>query len=212
MKEDDGNMVLGKPKLVSEMNVYEKLMHCRIELKNMKIKKTGKNNYSNYEYYELSDFIAPILDLCLSYKLFTQVSYQADAATLTVVNIDNPTEQIVFSSPMSTADLKGCHAVQNLGATETYERRYLYITAFEIVEPDVLDETMNKYYKNNHESKEERKLSYAQVKRLYAIANKKGFDTEKVKRQVQKCFGLDDIASMTKQQYDDICNKYETLT
>ena len=44
---------------------------------------------------------------------------------------------------MSEAQLKGCHPVQNLGAVETYIKRYLYQNCFEIVENDALDETMN---------------------------------------------------------------------
>jgi len=46
---------------------------------------------------------------------------------------------LVISSPMSTAALKGCHAVQNLGAVQTYLRRYLWVTALEIVEHDAID-------------------------------------------------------------------------
>jgi hypothetical protein len=44
---------------------------------------------------------------------------------------------------MSSASLKGCHEVQNLGAVETYIKRYLYQNCFEIVEGDALDSTMN---------------------------------------------------------------------
>ena len=44
---------------------------------------------------------------------------------------------------MSEASLKGCHQVQNLGAVETYIKRYLYQNCFEIVEADALDGTMN---------------------------------------------------------------------
>jgi hypothetical protein len=40
---------------------------------------------------------------------------------------------------MSTAALKGCHEVQNLGAVQTYIRRYLWVAALEIVEHDVVD-------------------------------------------------------------------------
>jgi hypothetical protein len=40
---------------------------------------------------------------------------------------------------MGSAALKGCHEVQNVGAVETYQRRYLWVTAMEIVEHDVLD-------------------------------------------------------------------------
>jgi hypothetical protein len=42
---------------------------------------------------------------------------------------------------MADANLKGCHPIQNLGAVETYSRRYLYVTALEIVEHDALDAT-----------------------------------------------------------------------
>jgi hypothetical protein len=42
---------------------------------------------------------------------------------------------------MSRAELKGCHEVQNLGAVQTYLRRYLWTTAMEIVEHDALDAT-----------------------------------------------------------------------
>ena len=58
-------------------------------------------------------------------------------------------KKITFTSPMSEANLKGCHAVQNLGAVETYIKRYLYQNCFEIVESDILDETMNPNEKTN---------------------------------------------------------------
>ena len=40
---------------------------------------------------------------------------------------------------MSTCEMKGLHAVQQLGAVETYLRRYLWVAALEIVEHDALD-------------------------------------------------------------------------
>ena len=47
--------------------------------------------------------------------------------------------QFVITSPMSTAKLKACHEVQNLGAVQTYLRRYLWVVALEIVEHDAID-------------------------------------------------------------------------
>ena len=38
----------------------------------------------------------------------------------------------------------GCHEVQNIGAVQTYQRRYLYTTALAIVESDALDATTAK--------------------------------------------------------------------
>ena len=61
-----------------------------------------------------------------------------------IVNVDKPEEVIIITSPMSEAALKGCHPVQNLGAVETYIRRYLWVAALEVVEHDSLDATTGK--------------------------------------------------------------------
>jgi len=124
-------------------NVYKRLQQCRFELKSLPIKESGNNKFAGYRYMELGDFLPHIVDLCHAHGLCTVISFQEDA-TLTVINSDKPEEQIVFSSPMSTAELKGCHAIQNLGAVETYLRRYLYVAAFDIVEHDALDSTYGK--------------------------------------------------------------------
>lgn len=125
------------------MNVYQKLQKCRVELKTLPIPESGNNKFAGYTYMELGDFLPHIVDLCDKYNLCTLISF-GESATLTVVNSEEPTEQIIFSSPMSTASLKGCHEIQNLGAVETYLRRYLYVSAFDIVEHDALDSTQGK--------------------------------------------------------------------
>jgi hypothetical protein len=61
-----------------------------------------------------------------------------------IVNTDKPEEKVLVTSPMSTAALKGCHEVQNLGAVQTYIRRYLWVAALEIVEHDALEATTGK--------------------------------------------------------------------
>ena len=42
-------------------------------------------------------------------------------------------DTLVFTSPMVESEVKGATKIQNLGAVETYQRRYLYMTAFEIM-------------------------------------------------------------------------------
>jgi len=125
------------------LNVYQKLQTARIALGEMKIKESGENKFAGYKYMELGDFLPQINKLCKEHGLCGLVSF-GDVATLTIVNTDKPEETIVFTSPMSSADLKGCHAVQNLGAVQSYLRRYLWVTAFEIVEHDALDSVQGK--------------------------------------------------------------------
>jgi hypothetical protein len=124
------------------MTTYQRLMKARLALQATKLSKSGHNKFAGYEYFELADFLPTCQKLLFDNGLAAVVSFGRELATLTVVDIEKPAENpIVFTSPMSSAALKGCHEIQNLGAVETYLRRYLYVTAFEIVEHDALDAT-----------------------------------------------------------------------
>ena len=122
------------------MSVYKKLQSARIALQGRKLSKSGKNKFAGYEYFELGDFLPAIQDICNEVGLCGVVTYTKEMAYLTIFDVESE-GAIVFSSPMSTASLKGCHDVQNLGAVQTYLRRYLWTNAFEIVEHDALDAT-----------------------------------------------------------------------
>ena len=131
-------------KRLAEKNVYQKLQEARVKLQQKDIKKSGENKYAGYKYYELSDFMQPINEILNELGLFSQVTFTREQATLSIVNTEKPEEFVCFTSPMAEASLKGCHEIQNLGAVETYQRRYLYMMAFEITEADPLDATTGK--------------------------------------------------------------------
>lgn len=121
------------------MNVYQKLNAARKEFHSMEIKKSGENKFAGYKYFELGDFIIPALTIFEKLGLTGVVQFGKETAQLTIINTDKPEEVITFASPMSEANLKGCHPVQNLGAVQTYIRRYLWVAALEIVEHDAVD-------------------------------------------------------------------------
>jgi ERF superfamily len=127
------------------MNVYKKLQQARLKLQSAPLKKSGRNKFAGYEYFELADFLPTIQTIFAEVGLCGTVSFGTELATLTIVDVeatDNTQPNfVIFSSPMSTAELKGCHAIQNLGAVQTYLRRYLWVAAMEIVEHDALDAT-----------------------------------------------------------------------
>jgi hypothetical protein len=124
------------------MNVYQKLNEARDEFHQAKLKKSGHNKFANYYYFELGDFVIPALEIFRQIGLTSIISFGKEEASMTIVNNDKPEEKIVLTSPMSSAALKGCHEVQNLGAVQTYLRRYLWVAALEIVEHDALDGTV----------------------------------------------------------------------
>jgi ERF superfamily len=118
--------------------VHKKLMQARIILQEMSLKKSGKNTYAGYQYFELGDFLPQINAIFNANGLCGVISYDSEIASLTITDVDDGTN-IVITSPMVEANLKGAHPIQNLGAVETYQRRYLWMTAMEIVEHDALD-------------------------------------------------------------------------
>jgi hypothetical protein len=122
------------------MSVYKKLQWARLVLQNTKLSKSGKNKFAGYEYFELGDFLPQIQKICVDVGLCGVVSFNTEMAYLTIHDTDGE-GYVTFTSPMSSAALKGCHDVQNLGAVQTYLRRYLWTNAFEIVEHDALDAT-----------------------------------------------------------------------
>jgi len=118
--------------------VYEKLQKARIKLQHTELKKSGHNKFAGYKYFELGDFLPAIQSIFFELKLCPVVSFGTELATLRVIDTENG-GCVTFTSPMAEAQLKGCHPIQNLGAVETYSRRYLYVTALEIVEHDAID-------------------------------------------------------------------------
>lgn len=123
--------------------IYMKLNAAREKFHSLKLTKTGENKFAGYKYFELGDFLIPALQVFREFDLCAVVSFTKEMASMTITNIVDGT-QIVLTSPMGSAALKGCHEVQNIGAVETYQRRYLWVAALEIVEHDALDATTGK--------------------------------------------------------------------
>jgi hypothetical protein len=120
------------------MKVYKKLVAVRSELQAMSLSKSGHNKFAGYKYFELGDFLPSIQMLFNKHGLCDVISFTEDLATMVIYDTDDGSS-VTFTSPMGSAQLKGCHEVQNIGAVETYQRRYLYVTALAIVEHDALD-------------------------------------------------------------------------
>jgi hypothetical protein len=122
------------------MTVYAKLQQARVKLQGRKLTKSGKNKFAGYEYFELGDFLPEVQEICNEVGLCGVISFTDGMAYLNIYDTTS-SDCIVFSSPMGSIELKGSHNIQNLGAVQTYLRRYMWMAAFEIVEHDALDAT-----------------------------------------------------------------------
>jgi hypothetical protein len=102
------------------------------------MKKSGLNKFAGYSYFELGDFIPHIQTIFNDLGLCGVVTFNTEYAQLCITDVDDGTV-IVVTSPMAEANLKGAHPIQNLGASLSYQRRYLWMAAMEITEHDSID-------------------------------------------------------------------------
>jgi len=122
------------------MKVYQKLIKARNMLRKLELKKSGHNKFAGYNYFELGDFLPYVQAIFEEVGLCDVIYFDKDMAYMNVYDVEDGSFA-TFTSPMGSAQLKGCHEVQNIGAVETYQRRYLYVTAMAISEHDALDAT-----------------------------------------------------------------------
>lgn len=120
------------------MSVHKKLMQARVKLQSTEMKKSGLNKFAGYSYFELSDFIPHVQTIFNDLGLCGVVTFSTEYAQLCITDVDDGTV-IVITSPMAEANLKGAHPIQNLGAVLSYQRRYLWMAAMELVEGDPID-------------------------------------------------------------------------
>lgn len=135
-----------------KLNLFQKLQKARVELQEMNLKKSGHNKFAGFSYYELGDFLPAINIICNNVGLFTAISFDNEYAILRIYDCEDMDKFVEFKSPMKEIQQKGCNEIQSLGSVETYSRRYLYLTAFEIVENDFSDAVLGKDGNNNNKS------------------------------------------------------------
>lgn len=127
------------------MNVYQRLLTARAKFLEHGVSKSGKHMELRYKYFELDDIVPIAIGIFTEVGLVPLVSFTDEQAIMTMVNTDNPDETIQFSCPMRyPSENKMVNPVQALGAAQTYLRRYLYMIALDICEPDTIEPTTEK--------------------------------------------------------------------
>ena len=121
------------------MNTYQKLNDLRAEILKAPLKKSGRNEFQKFDYFELKDFIPTVLKKCEEIGLIGLDKVVDGTAVLTIKNAEDPTDEVIeFTVPWVMSSTSNT-PIQNLGATITYIRRYLWMMALEMVENDIVD-------------------------------------------------------------------------
>jgi hypothetical protein len=135
---------------MANTNVFQKLLKARMSFLEKGIKKSGKNMNLAFTYFELEDIVPTATQIFQEIGLIALTNFSQDLATIQIVNTDNPEDSVTFCSPfkqiepiVSNTGKKATNEMQSLGASITYMRRYLYMIALDICEPDTIDANLS---------------------------------------------------------------------
>ena len=150
-------------KIKVEKNLNESIIEIRVKLQNAKLKKSGKNKFAGFDYFELADFLPKLNELMLEEKINDRF-YIKDGYAILEIQKGNEiaTYQmpfVLFETPLTfkkdkngnfLKDKNGEYIqvasmqdIQYLGALNTYYKRYLYINAFGITDGEIIDSMNN---------------------------------------------------------------------
>lgn len=117
----------------------KKLLEARIKFAQANVNKTGKGviDGNEYTFYTLNDIIPTKNNIFKELGMVDIITYNNQEAKLELFDTDDLKESITFTSPMPN-DLRSVNLNQMMaiGGCQTYQRRYLYVTALDISEPD----------------------------------------------------------------------------
>ena len=84
---------------VKKKSVHQKLMDVRLAMQSIEIKKSGKNTFSGYSYFELADFLPVAQVEFEKVGLCPVISYGVELAEMHIYSVDSD-EWLVVTSPM----------------------------------------------------------------------------------------------------------------
>ena len=136
MEEKQKNSTTTKKAEKEANNIKQKLQTARMLLKEENLTKSGKNLFLGNSYYQLTDIQPAITKVCNEVRICPVISFNTESAVMTIMDFDTD-DTITITTPMAelVKDAKKS-AMQELMSYQTYARRSLYLSVFEIVEDD----------------------------------------------------------------------------
>jgi len=122
-------------KIMKEL--LNKLAAAKAEIKATKLKKEGKNTFSNYEYFTPSQIEFLVATACHNNKLLTSFDLIRNDlgvyGRLTIYDLESG-EKLTTEMASAIPEIKATNIAQQLGGCVTYTERYLKMSLFGITD------------------------------------------------------------------------------
>lgn len=116
------------------LNVYQRLFLAKKYIATQVTKKSGKNGFSNYEYFKPEQVDALVLSACETAQIDFHFDLKEDNygifGEVRIVNVDNPTDYIFYTQRSAIPEIKATNRTQQYGGAMTYTRRYMLQNIF----------------------------------------------------------------------------------
>ena len=171
-------------KVEKTKTLNESIISIRVKLQNSKLKKSGKNEFAKFDYFELADFLPRLNELMLEEGVndrFSIINNNDGTMTASLLLIKGDENQdytmpfVLFDTPVNikidtrtkeTREVKSMQDIQYLGALNTYYKRYLYLNAFGITDGDIIDSMNNDNVKTSERKTKTKVVDETNYKQL----------------------------------------------
>lgn len=191
------------------MNIYEKLLNVQTELK---APKGQFNAFGKYKYRSCEDILEALKPVLNKYKLTFFINDEIVEvnnrnyvkATITIINIEKPDEQIQTSALAREEETKkGMDGSQITGASSSYARKYALNGMF------MIDDTKDSDSTNTHgkDKMEQEKVQDFLNSRNGMIEKLSEYVKGDKLERMLKNYGVKELFEMKDEQLKDACKK-----
>ena len=121
-----------EPVKIKINSVMKKLQKSRVDWQSKPRKKSGFNKFQNFKYFVLKDILPTVNEIFNKNGLYSQYNLTKDYAEL-IITDSSTGDYLTYRIPVQKLDNP---TMQNIGAINTYSKRYLYMNALEIEEDE----------------------------------------------------------------------------
>lgn len=191
------------------MNIYEKLLNVQTELK---APKGQFNAFGKYKYRSCEDILEALKPVLNKYKLAFFINDEIVEvnnrnyvkATITIINIEKPDEQIQTSALAREEETKkGMDGSQITGASSSYARKYALNGMF------MIDDTKDSDSTNTHgkdKTEQEKVKDFLNSRNGMIEKLSEYVKGDKLERML-KNYGANELFEMKDEQLKDACKK-----
>lgn len=191
------------------MNIYEKLLNVQTELK---APKGQFNAFGKYKYRSCEDILEALKPVLNKYKLTFFINDEIVEvnnrnyvkATITIINIEKPDEQIQISALAREEETKkGMDGSQITGASSSYARKYALNGMF------MIDDTKDSDSTNTHgkdKTEQEKVKDFLNSRNGMIEKLSEYVKGDKLERML-KNYGVNELFEMKDEQLKDACKK-----